>query len=178
MLLDLFLTFFKIGLVSFGGGYAMLPLIDHEVTAQGWMTSGQLLDIIVVAGMSPGPIATNSAIMIGYNVAGIGGAAAAILGMVLPSLLIILLVAVFFFRLQEYPVVKSAFYGLRPVITGLIFYAAILFAMRNGMIGGEQGIQPFYLLIFTTALSLFFFTRIHPVFVLIASGITGMILFT
>lgn len=177
MLIELFLVFFKIGLVSFGGGYAMLPLIDREVTSKSWVQPEQLLDIIAVAGMSPGPIATNSAVMIGYNVAGVLGAIAAILGMILPSLIIILIVAMFFFQIQEHPVVKSAFYGLRPVITGLILYASILFATRNGIIGGEEGFEPMYLLISVVALIVFFFTRIHPVFVLVASGMTGVILF-
>jgi chromate transporter len=177
MLLDLFLTFFKIGLVSFGGGYAMIPLIDREVTAHGWANPEQFIDIIAVAGMSPGPIATNSAVLIGYNVAGVLGSVAATLGMVLPSLILIVIVAMFFFSIQKHPVVKSAFYGLRPVITGLILYAGITFALRNGIIGGDQWINPTYLIIFGAAAILFFFTRVHPLFVIVLSGVIGIVLF-
>jgi chromate transporter len=177
VLLDLFITFFKIGLVSFGGGYAMIPIIDREVTAHGWVKPDQFIDIIAVAGMSPGPIATNSAILIGYNVSGVLGSVAATLGMILPSLILIVIVAKFFFSIQKHPIVKSAFYGLRPVIIGLILYAGITFALRNEIIGGDQWINPLYLIIFGAAGILFFFTRIHPVFVIVLSGITGIILF-
>ncbi len=178
ILLEIFLTFVKIGFVSFGGGIAMLPLIDYEVTQNhGWVAPEQFLDIIAVAGMSPGPAATNAAIVVGYTVADIPGAIVATLGMILPSLMIILIVAMFFFRIQHNPIVQSAFYGLRPIITGLIFYAATVFALRNGIIGGEKIVEPVYLLIMLAALGLFFFTRIHPVFVIIASGVVGILLF-
>ncbi|MBO8171204.1 MAG: chromate transporter [Bacillaceae bacterium] len=177
-LLEIFLTFFKIGFVSFGGGIAMLPLIDYEVTqVHGWIAPQEFLDIIAVAGMSPGPAATNAAIVVGYAVAGFPGAVVATVGMVLPSLMIILIVAMFFFRIQEKPLVQSAFYGLRPVITGLIFYAATVFALRNEIIGGEKLINPLYLLILVSALLLMLFTRIHPVFIIIASGFVGVMLF-
>lgn len=178
MLFELFATFFKIGLVSFGGGYAMLPLIDREVTNRHWIPPEQFIDIIAVAGMSPGPIATNSAILIGYNVNGVAGAAAATLGMVLPSLLVILLVASFFFRIQENPMVQSAFYGLRPVITGLIFFAGLTFAVRNGIVGGPQLVNPLSFLIALSSLGLLFFTRVHPVFVILLSGSVGIFLYS
>lgn len=84
-LLELFVTFFKIRLVSFGGGFAMLSLIDREVSAHHWLEAEKFVDVIAVAGIAPGPIATNRAILVGYNVAGIAGAAAT-RGMVLPSL--------------------------------------------------------------------------------------------
>lgn len=178
MLIELFLAFFQIGLVSFGGGYAMLPLIDREVTgARGWISPELFVDIVAVAGMSPGPIATNTAIMVGYNVANVPGAIAATLGMVFPSLFVILIVAMFFFRIQQNPIVQSAFYGLRPVITGLIFYAALAFTLRNEIIVGEAGIKPLNLLFLLVSLALFFFTKIHPVFVIALSGIAGILVF-
>lgn len=136
--LQLFIVFFKIGMVSFGGGMAMLPLIDREATKHGWITPEQFLDIVAVGGMAPGPVATNTAILIGYEAAGAPGSLAATLGMMLPSLLIILLVSLFFFRVKESQLVQSAFYALRPVITGLIIYAAITFALRNEMISAEK----------------------------------------
>lgn len=96
MLLDLFLTFLLIGFVSFGGGYAIIPMIQLEVERHGWMTSQELIDVIAVAGMSPGPIATNTAVFIGFHVAGFWGGATAALAMTLPSVLIVLLLASFF----------------------------------------------------------------------------------
>jgi chromate transporter len=130
--MDLFFTFLLIGSVSFGGGYAMLPVIEHQVVdLHNWMTIKQFTDVIAVAGMSPGPIATNSAIFIGYKLAGLPGALISMAGMILPSLAIILVVAAFFYKVHDHHIVKSAFYGLRPIITGLIFYAALKFAVSN-----------------------------------------------
>ena len=134
-LLALFWTFLLIGAVSFGGGYAMIPVIEAEVSKHGWMTTQEFTDVIAVAGMSPGPIATNSAIFVGYHTASLPGAVAATIGMVLPSLAIILIIASFFFKFHQLPIVQSAFYGLRPIITGLIIYSAIHFALSNQLIG-------------------------------------------
>lgn len=90
ILFELFWMFLLIGFVSFGGGYAMIPIIEIEVIKKGWMTTQEFTDVIAVAGMSPGPIATNSAIFVGYQVEGITGAIAAGLGMVIPSLLLVI----------------------------------------------------------------------------------------
>lgn len=96
--MDIIVYFFKIGLVSFGGGYAILSVIEREVLSQQWMTSVDFAQAVTLAGMAPGPIATNSAVLIGYKVAGILGAAAATIGMILPSFIIIIALAVFFLR--------------------------------------------------------------------------------
>jgi len=101
ILVELFKTFFIIGFISFGGGYAMIPVIETEVTAHNWMTTQEFTDIIAIAGMSPGPIATNSAIFVGYQIAGFPGAVVSALGMVLPSLMIILIVAAFFLQNEQ-----------------------------------------------------------------------------
>ncbi len=100
VILQLFAVFFVVGLVSFGGGYAMIPVIEREVTSHHWLTTQQLTDVIALAGMAPGPIATNSAIIIGYRTSGWLGACAAAAGIVLPSLLILIVVAAFFAKIS------------------------------------------------------------------------------
>ncbi|WP_159886273.1 chromate transporter [Paenibacillus puerhi] len=134
MLWNLFLTFFKIGLMSFGGGYAMLPVIQHEVNRHSWLSDKAFADTVALAGMAPGPIATNSATLIGFKTAGAAGAFAATAGMVLPSLLIVVVIASFFLKFHRHDRVKAAFYGLRPVVTGLIAYAAL----RYGLASSEE----------------------------------------
>ncbi|WP_227940341.1 chromate transporter [Alkalihalobacillus deserti] len=174
MLWDLFLTFFMIGFVSFGGGYAMIPLIQEEVvTRHQWMSVQDFTDVIAVAGMSPGPIATNSAIFIGYEQMGISGAIFSVLGMILPSLMIILAIGSVFYKIQKSVMMKSAFYGLRSIITGLIIYAAVMFAINNGLVSSISWHSVSLLLIFVLSLLALIRYRIHPVYVILLSGIVG-----
>jgi chromate transporter len=178
MLWDLFLTFFMIGFVSFGGGYAMIPLIQEEVvTRHQWMSAQAFSDVIAVAGMSPGPIATNSAIFIGYEQMGISGAIISALGMILPSLMIILAVGAIFYKIQKSMMVKSAFYGLRSIITGLIVYAGILFAVNNGLVSSISWHTVSLLVIFALSLLALVRYRIHPVYVILISGLVGAALY-
>jgi chromate transporter len=178
MLWELFWTFLKVGFVSFGGGYAMIPLIEREVASHGWMSAQQFTDVVAVAGMSPGPIGTNSAIFVGLQTAGIDGAIAAALGMIVPSLLIVVAVATFLYKIKENPWVKYVFYGLRPIITGLIIFAAIRFGMKNGMI---TAISPAMLMavgFFAVSLFALMRLRMHPVFVIVLSGLVGVAVYT
>jgi len=176
--LELFLVFCLIGAVSFGGGYAMIPAIEMEVTNRGWLTTSEFTDIIAVAGMSPGPIATNSATVVGYHVAGIPGAIISSIAMTLPSLAIILVIAMLFTKFNEHELVKSAFYGLRPIITSLIIFAAIKFSISNGIISSSFSIEMLLLLvIFISALFSLLYLKIHPALVIVLSGIIGVIIF-
>lgn len=118
--LDLFWTFFKIGLFTFGGGYAMLPLIQSEVIAHGWMDMAAIVDFVAVSESTPGPFAVNISSYIGRITAGIAGAACATLGAVLPSFLVILAVAKFYERFRKSRLVEGAMSGLRPAAIGLI----------------------------------------------------------
>ena len=119
-LLKLFLIFFKIGLFTFGGGYAMIPLIRDEVLANGWLTEEALMNFIAVAESTPGPIAVNMATFIGSSQHGILGAIFATIGVVLPSFIIILLIASVFNNLLKLAGVKWALKGIKPVVAGLI----------------------------------------------------------
>jgi|DewCreStandDraft_2_1066082.scaffolds.fasta_scaffold17072_2 chromate transporter len=175
LLLELFTTFLLIGFVSFGGGYAMIPLIQEEVVNRhAWMTTQEFSDVIAVAGMSPGPIATNSAIFIGYGEAGVIGAMVAAAGMVIPSLLIILVVGMVFYKVQKSKLVKSAFYGLRPIITGLIMYAAFIFAVNNELISSLSWHSLSLIGIYLASLAALIYFRIHPAYVILLSGLVGI----
>lgn len=126
LFVELFLTFAKIGAFTFGGGYAMISLLDHEcVEKKQWITSEELMDVTVIAESTPGPIAINCATYTGYKKAGIKGAVTATLGMILPSFLIILIISCFLDDLMTYKVVANAFHGIRFAVALLIIQAAI-----------------------------------------------------
>ncbi len=125
-LLDLFLTFSKIGSFTFGGGYAMIPLIENTcATKKGWITHDEMADITVIAESTPGPIAINCATYVGMKKKGIAGAVAATVGVILPSFVIIMLISFFFDRFLEIKWVSSAFRGIRFAVGVLIVDAAV-----------------------------------------------------
>jgi len=127
-LLSLFWTFFKIGAFTFGGGYAMIPLIQKEaVEKKGWVTDDDILEIIAIAESTPGPVAINSATFVGYRTCGFWGAACATFGVVLPSFLIILAIGYVLNEFQNAKVVQYAFNGIRAGVLALLFKA--LFTM-------------------------------------------------
>lgn len=120
-LTTIFGSFFKIGLFTFGGGYAMLPLIERElIVKRAWIERREFLDLLTLAQSVPGPIAVNTSVFVGYKVRGLRGAAAALLGSVLPSFLIILAIALFFADIRQNPIVDAAFRGMRPAVVALI----------------------------------------------------------
>ncbi len=123
--LDLFLVFFKIGAVSFGGGYGMISLLQEEVVAHGWLTEEMLMNFIAVAESTPGPIAVNVATFVGSSQAGVTGAFLATLGVVLPSFFIILLIAALMRNLLKFAGVQAVLGGIRPSIVGLVLGTAV-----------------------------------------------------
>ncbi|MBR6754666.1 MAG: chromate transporter [Clostridia bacterium] len=123
--LNLFLTFLKIGAFTFGGGYAMLPLMKQEVLLNAWMSEEQLLNFIAVAESTPGPVAINMATYIGVQTGGLFGAFVATLGVVLPSFVVIMLVAKFYEKYKNSFIVKNCLIGLRPAVIGLMASAVI-----------------------------------------------------
>lgn len=124
-ILSLFLTFFKIGLFTFGGGYAMLPLIEEEVTAHGWLTTQQLVNFVAVSESTPGPFAINISTYVGAETAGFFGALVATFGVVLPSFIVILIVAKCYVAFKNSLPIQGALSGLRPAVVGLIGAAAV-----------------------------------------------------
>ena len=123
--LQLFLTFLKIGVVSFGGGYAMIPFIQDEVISNGWLTADEILNFIAISESTPGPVAINMATFVGASQGGFFGALLATLGVVLPSFVIILTIATIITGLLKYAGVKAFLDGLKPVVVGLILGTGI-----------------------------------------------------
>ena len=178
MLLDLFLTFFKIGAFTFGGGYAMLPLIQEEVIKNGWVSEEMLIDFVAISESTPGPFAVNIATYIGTELSGILGAMFSTLGVVLPSFIIILLVAKFFMKFKENKIIKGLMKGLKPAAVGLIASVVISMFLTVFMPNGINNIvfdktMIISVLIFLVS-SLCVFEKAHPIVVIIISAIMGI----
>lgn len=132
---NLFVMFFRIGLFSFGGGYAMLPLIFQGVQDFGIMTAAEFSRLVALSQVTPGPIAVNAATYVGYKYAGLGGAAAATLGVALPSLILVLLVLHFLRRFEESKAMNAVLEGIRPATVGLIA-SAVIFLAETSILNG------------------------------------------
>ena len=178
ILLDLFLTFFRIGLFTFGGGYAMIPLISSEVVQRGWLDNQSLMDFIAVAESTPGPFAINIATYIGAETSGIPGSVCATLGVVLPSFIVILIVARFYLAFRKSRAVEGAMTGLRPTVLGLIAAAALSMAITVFFPSGfALKITPAItvsLVIFAAALFLILKKKLHPIIIILGSAAAGV----
>ncbi len=190
ILATLFFSFFKIGLFSFGGGYAMIPLIQKEIVRHGWMEPSAFADIIAIAEMTPGPIAVNSATFVGYRTAGILGGVVATIGVTLPSALLILLIADAILKHKSHPLKESIFSVLRPIVAALIVSAAFIVAGTSFLRIPETASQldsllnePLGLLdlrgaaIFVLTLCALAFHKLHPILAILISGILGYFLY-
>lgn len=178
--LDLFFTFFKIGLFTFGGGYAMLPLIQEEVLNHGWLTIPELIDFVAISESTPGPFAINISTYVGSEVQGILGSACATLGVVLPSFIIILIVAKCFERFKTSRVVKGCMTGLRPAVIGLIAAAAVSMAgtvlFENGEYMSAFTSPEFYVsLAIFAVMTLLAFKKKHPILIVCLSAVIGIV---
>lgn len=171
MIIKLFLTFAKIGAFSIGGGYAMLPFIQKEVIDRyGWMSMREFSDILAISQMTPGPVAINSATFVGYKMAKLPGSIAATLGVVLPSFLMIIIIASFFAKFYEKYAVKSAFKGIRPSVVGLIAAAAYQVTISNVVdIKGA--------IIFAFSFGILFIKKMDPMIVIVISAILGIVMY-
>lgn len=130
-ILELFITFSKIGLFTFGGGYAMISLIDNECAGKKrWITSDEMEEMTVIAESTPGPIAINCATYVGWKQAKIAGAAAATFGVVLPSFIIVFIISLFFENLLDHPIADKAFKGIRVAVAVLIIRAAVKMTLK------------------------------------------------
>ncbi|MBQ6253356.1 MAG: chromate transporter [Bacteroidales bacterium] len=128
---NIFLVFAKIGTVTIGGGYAMIPIIQEDLVKRGWISEEELPDIIAMAQSAPGVLAVNMSIFAGYKLRGFKGSLAATLGSILPSFLMILLIAMLFTGYQDNPVVVRIFKGIRPVVVSLILVPMIRMARKG-----------------------------------------------
>ncbi|MCM3342828.1 chromate transporter [Paenibacillus sp. MER TA 81-3] len=177
MLWDLFWTFFKLGFVSFGGGYAMLPVIEHEALSHQWLTGQQYTEAVALAGMAPGPIAMNSAVYVGYMAAGWAGSLITALGIILPSAIIMFLVATIFYRVYDNHWVQSALDGMKPAVIALIAYAAVNMTMHSDFTSGWNWGLLLPVIIFVCAMLALMKLRMHPIVVILLSGIAGIIVY-
>lgn len=175
----LFLEFFKIGLFSFGGGYGMLPLMEQTVVGRNWITTAQFFDFVGVAESTPGPIAINMATFIGASQAGILGSALATLGVVMPSFIIILLIAAVLKNLTNHPWFTGFMKGVKPVVTGLILTTGLLLLLRSAVV--ELKIRWFCVLVFGTvaaaswASQKFFKKKLTAVPIILISACIGVV---
>ncbi len=187
LLLDLFLTFLKIGVVSFGGGYGMIPLVTDEVIAHNWLTETEVLNFIAVSESTPGPIAINMATFIGASQQGILGALLATLGVVLPSFIIILCIASIMVGLLKFAGVKAFLTGVRPVVVGLIVATGLSMTIMviSGITKiGDKFIFDYKALIIFAIISIVHIVyknvkkkSISPIILIVISAVLGLILY-
>ena len=172
ILLNLYLSFAKVGLFTFGGGYAMLPLIESEIIhGRGWLTVREFTDIVAIAEVTPGPIAVNSATFVGYRLAGVLGGIVATLGVVTPSVVIILALAMLAKRFEKSTQLALVKSGMRPAVVGLIAAAALSVA-RVALVDLKSIIMA------AVAALLVFRVKLDPILVLAISGLLGAIIFS
>ncbi|MBO5402757.1 MAG: chromate transporter [Clostridia bacterium] len=173
-------TFFKIGACTFGGGYAMVELVKEQVTVNGWMEVQEVIDFIAISESTPGPIAVNMATYVGYNVAGIPGAIAATTGVVLPSLIIIMIIAKVYKKFIANRFVAGGMRGLRPAAIGLIAAAGISIAAEVFLPFGfsVESILSYEIIFTLVTLGLcmyLVYKKAKPHFILILSAACGLL---
>jgi chromate transporter len=165
--INLFLTFFKMGCLTFGGGYAMLPVVEREVIARkGWITREEVLDYYTIAQVTPGVIAVNVSTFIGYKRKGVGGGIVATLGFILPGITLVTIIALCVQRFASFPAFQSAFAGVRVAVAALILDTVLklcksVFKDRAALI------------IFILAFALSAFLSLSPVLLILAAGLAG-----
>ena len=184
--LQLFYTFFKIGLFGFGGGYAMISMIQGEVvTRHEWLSSNEFTDIIAISQMTPGPIGINSATYVGYSAVvnagyshavGILGSTIATVSVVLPSFILMVLISKFFLKYQKHPIIGSVFEGLRPGVVGLLAAAALV--LMNGENFGTYNWQILTsIILFAGTFIASYRYKVNPILLIVICGIIGYVTF-
>jgi len=179
--LELFYTFFKIGLFGFGGGYAMLSLIQGEVvTSHNWLSAQEFTDIVAISQMTPGPIGINSATYVGFAATGsVWGSVVATFAVTLPSFILMLTISKFFLKYQKHPVVEAVFKGLRPAIVGLLAAAALVLMNVENFGSPTEDTYTFIIsvILFIAAFIGTYRFKINPILMIIACGIVGLIVY-
>ena len=178
--LDLFFTFFKIGAFTFGGGYAMLPLIQEEVLRKNWSTEGELIDFIAVSESTPGPFAVNISTFIGSQMGGLAGAVCATLGVVLPSFIIILIVAQVFEKFKTNKIVAGCMTGLKPAVIGLIGSALVTIGKTVFFPAGFamdifSGYEFYMSLVLFFAMTYLALKKVNPIVIICISALVGIV---
>jgi chromate transporter len=186
--INLFITFFKIGLFGFGGGYGMLSLIQHEtVELHQWLSTSEFTDIVAISQMTPGPIGINSATYCGYTAihnAGYGhlmailGSATATFALVLPSLILMIIISKMFMRYMHHHSVEHVFRGLRPAVVGLLAAATLLLCTRENFSTPQEDLWQFCISCFLFAASFYGVKvmKINPIRMILYCALAGLVL--
>jgi chromate transporter len=191
-LIRLFMICAKLSCFSFGGGYVMIPLMLGELQNSNLYVAN-ITNVIAIAGFSPGPVAVNAAVGLGYDVASFLGSMAAFLGMFLPNIVLVIIAALFFNKIYRYRYVQAAFSGLRPVVTGIILYAAISLSIQNRIVDldglstitnglyfslfSHPVLEIKSLLIVIMTFSLLMYNKKNMMLVLVLGGVSGILIF-
>ena len=183
--LELFWSFFQVGLFSIGGGYAALPLIQTQVVDRGWLTMEEFVDVVTISQMTPGPISINSATFVGTRIAGIGGAVVATLGCIFPSIVLVLLLAFLYYRYKNLWAMQGVLHGLRPAVVALIVSAGlsiVLTALFNGAVSSWLLVQLSKLDILAVVLMIAGFLLLrrfkwNPIYIILGSGLLGLVVY-
>ena len=163
---ELFCSFFKIGIFTFGGGYAMIPIIQAEViTRKGWIKEQEFLDLLTLAQSAPGPISLNTAVFVGYKMYGYCGALSSLAGVVLPSFTILLLVAMFFSQIRSNPIVDAAFRGMQPIVVAI---------MLAPILGFTKGMHWTLIALAAAITMVIWYFGVSPIYLLIAGAVAGL----
>lgn len=190
ILLQLFYTFFKIGIFAFGGGYAIISLIQGEIVAsRGWLTSAQFTDIVAISQMTPGPIGINSATYVGYTAAmnatnsqavAVAGSLIASFALMLPSFILMLSISRWFMKYSKHKAVERVFSVLRPAVVGLILSAALLLMNEENFGSPTKNMLQFVVsvLLFLAAFVATRYYKVSPIAVVIVCGIFGGVFYS
>lgn len=177
ILISLFLVFFKIGLIGFGGGYAILTMLQKELLGLGWITAEEFGNIAAISQMTPGPIAVNAATYVGYRVGGFWGSVMATFGVSLPSLILVVLVAHFVLKFKESRLVESCMKGIRPVTVAFIASAAIFFAYESFVdLALPLFINPGVFAIFVLSILAAVLLKMDTILIILLTAVLGMII--
>ena len=177
--LDLFWSFFQIGLLSFGGGMAAIPLISQQVvTKHGWLTMAEFTDLVTIAEMTPGPIAVNSSTFVGIRVGGIPGALVATAGCILPACILVSLLAKLYLKYRNLTYIQGTLSGLRPAIVALIASAGVSIFLMAVAPEGFGAINWMGLGLFGAAFLVLRLWRPSPIYVMLGCGVLGGFLYT
>lgn len=183
---QLFVSYLKIGFFGFGGGYAMLSLIQNEVVVQHqWMTGSEFADIVAISQITPGPIAINSATYVGYTVGlqaggvgyGILGSLIATFAVCLPALTLMLLITRYFLRLRHNPLIEGAMRGMRPVVIGMIAAATLLLIFPHSTDPGEQNFIDLWSWLLFGGVLIGQWKKINPILLIVLSAVAGMVIY-
>ncbi len=170
MWIELFWVFFKIGPATFGGGYAMIPIIEREVVERrGWIQQDEMNDLLSVAGSAPGGVGVNASAFVGYRMAGVFGAVAATLGITLPTFLIVFVLSLFYSLFHDQPKVAAAFQGIKGAVIGLIAVAAY-------RMGKSSLFDWTTIIVATAALMLLLLTGLNPIFLILSGLVIGLLI--